>query len=58
MNYTVPDHFLLTEEDFLPSTTVVKTREQMTEDEYQAELRKDGCYDLDDNGNSFYDEVQ
>ena len=55
MNYTVPEHLLLTEEDFLPSTIVVKTREQMTEAEYQAELRKDGCYDLDDEGNSFYD---
>ena len=56
MPFTCPDYFLLTEEDFLPSIVVVKTRDQMTEEEYQAALRAEGCYDLDDNGKSFYDE--
>ena len=54
--FSVPDQYLLTEEDFMPSLVVVKTRGQMSEEEYQAALRAEGCYDLDDNGKSFYDE--
>ena len=53
--FNVPEFFLLTEEDFLP-TESIKTRDQMSDDEYQATLHAAGCYDLDDNGKSFYDE--
>ena len=54
--FNVPEFFLLTEEDFLPSPVVVKTRDQMSEEEYQAALRAEGCYDIGDDGKSFYDE--
>jgi len=53
--FTAPTYLLLTEEDFMPSQEVL-TRNQLTEEEYQQALRDDGCYDLDDQGNSFYDE--
>ena len=52
--FTAPTYLLLTEEDFMPSQEVL-TRNQLTEEEYQQALRDDGCYDLDDQGNSFYD---
>lgn len=55
MPFTCPEFFLLTEEDFLPSEEVL-TRDQMTEEQYQEALRKDGCYDIGDDGKSFYDE--
>lgn len=60
MPFTCPEHFLLTEEDFMPSAVIptehIKTREEMTPGEYQSALRAEGCYDLDDDGKSFYDE--